>query len=569
MFHKKNVDFAELIWEDFSYQIDNRQLKKGRREIMPYPRYTKIIRIGEDVQEYGEAIPSTMLTDAIKAFIGYSTGLVPPKKTRGKGSKGKQQEVTTRKKTVIIIDDNIITDDPKVAFMLGKSISKTNAEIAKETKRIHETYARLVTKKAASEEASDESGGELAHRVTGRRRTRGVTIRDTPKVSKKKSVDQSQNLKGIQTLTVEEQLAADTMQALKSTVIVATSSEESGTILGVLDEVKGAFEAKANPAIDWGSEDESDYSTESDDLKGVEKEKIDEEEIKWTYDEEETDDEFVHGDEYVHGNVDEELKDAEVAKTGKDKEEIYDAAKADAEKTEEKSSSLSVSSGFGNQFLNLSFDTSLIAALAATTVPDLLLAIAQTVSKLEIDVQELKQVDHSPAILATIRSQVPAAVDKYLGSSLGDALQKKAWIKELLIYSSRRKDSMMIKTKTLQLDQTRVRRPKGEEQRILSHQKFICIQSDADQQQDDSKPKTTRAPRNDWFTQPPRPPTPDLEWNKGKEVDNDWNNPKGDHCPFDLSKPLSLKGHPGHLTVASEYFFNNDLEYLKSSEPEK
>ncbi|GKE13548.1 hypothetical protein Tco_1417099, partial [Tanacetum coccineum] len=49
----------------------------------------------------------------------------------------------------------------------------------------------------------------------------------------------------------------------------------------------------------------------------------------------------------------------------------------------------------------------------------------------------------------------------------------------------------------------------------------------------------------------------------------DWNNPERDCCPFDLSKPLPLKGRPGHLTVASEYFFNNDLEYLKSSYPEK
>ncbi|GJU78615.1 hypothetical protein Tco_1275685 [Tanacetum coccineum] len=49
----------------------------------------------------------------------------------------------------------------------------------------------------------------------------------------------------------------------------------------------------------------------------------------------------------------------------------------------------------------------------------------------------------------------------------------------------------------------------------------------------------------------------------------DWNNPEGDHYPFDLSKPLPLKGRPGHLTVALEYFFNNDLVYLKSSDPEK
>ncbi|GJS61663.1 hypothetical protein Tco_0656447 [Tanacetum coccineum] len=44
----------------------------------------------------------------------------------------------------------------------------------------------------------------------------------------------------------------------------------------------------------------------------------------------------------------------------------------------------------------------------------------------------------------------------------------------------------------------------------------------------------------------------------------DWINPEGDRCPFDMSKPLPLQGPPGHLTVPVEFFFNNDLEYLKS-----
>ncbi|GKB02321.1 hypothetical protein Tco_0830410 [Tanacetum coccineum] len=48
----------------------------------------------------------------------------------------------------------------------------------------------------------------------------------------------------------------------------------------------------------------------------------------------------------------------------------------------------------------------------------------------------------------------------------------------------------------------------------------------------------------------------------------DWNNPEGDRYPFDLSKPLPLQGPPSHQTVAADYFFNNDLEYLKSSDPE-
>ncbi|GKE38424.1 hypothetical protein Tco_1461829 [Tanacetum coccineum] len=126
MFHGKNVDYAELIWEDFQYQIDYRQSKFRRREIMPYPRFTNIIinyflslhksipkglssglntikddgviqrlmfvNKGEDFQEYGRAILDTMLIDEIKQseaykeFIAYSTGSIPRKKTRGKGS---------------------------------------------------------------------------------------------------------------------------------------------------------------------------------------------------------------------------------------------------------------------------------------------------------------------------------------------------------------------------------------------------------------------------------------------------------------------------------------------------
>ncbi|GJY87493.1 putative reverse transcriptase domain-containing protein [Tanacetum coccineum] len=49
----------------------------------------------------------------------------------------------------------------------------------------------------------------------------------------------------------------------------------------------------------------------------------------------------------------------------------------------------------------------------------------------------------------------------------------------------------------------------------------------------------------------------------------DWTNPKGDRCPYDLSKPLPLKGRLGHLTVPTEHFFNNDIKYLKSESLEK
>ncbi|GJS43445.1 hypothetical protein Tco_0568488 [Tanacetum coccineum] len=137
---------------------------------------------------------------------------------------------------------------------------------------------------------------------------------------------------------------------------------------------------------------------------------------------------------------------------------------------------------------------------------------------------------------------------------------------------------------------------------------------DVDQLHDNSTHAKDKVSKQDWFRQPPRPPIPDLEWNKRQyvlnrlKIDNltqdillgpaynllkgtctssieleyhfqecfnaitdklDWNNPEGDRYPFDLSKPLPLRSQPGHQTIAAEYFFNNDLEFLKSSDPMK
>ncbi|GJZ26016.1 hypothetical protein Tco_0570269 [Tanacetum coccineum] len=49
----------------------------------------------------------------------------------------------------------------------------------------------------------------------------------------------------------------------------------------------------------------------------------------------------------------------------------------------------------------------------------------------------------------------------------------------------------------------------------------------------------------------------------------DWNNPKGKRCPYDLSKPLPLHESRGHLNVPTDFFFNNDLEYLRGGSTDR
>ncbi|GJV00869.1 hypothetical protein Tco_1330139 [Tanacetum coccineum] len=379
MFYKENVDYPKLIWEDLAFQIDHGQLKKGRRENMPYP-------------------------------------------SRGKGSQGKKTADTPEAAVDVSEEsdyDNIILETD-VALEFGKYMSLTEAAEEEAARQVHATHERIVT----------EFDPEPA-----RRRPSGIAFRDTSSVSKKLSHVESHKLKGVLTLTSEEQLAADTMQALKeskkisrrqqntrgssegtgsipgvpnkSTMVLSPSSEGTGIKPRVPDEEKVTSEAKADVILDWGSEEECEYTEEDDDDENIKWVDTDEEEeknddddeksidLKKTNDEEsddefvhseeyvqdddeETDDETVHGDELVNDDEEEEMKNVKDADTRNGDKEITDAAKADVEKGKEvkddtkkaklppSGSSLSVSLGFGNQFLNHSSHTSLIGTIKDT-----------------------------------------------------------------------------------------------------------------------------------------------------------------------------------------------------------
>ncbi|GKE92471.1 hypothetical protein Tco_1573566, partial [Tanacetum coccineum] len=136
--------------------------------------------------------------------------------------------------------------------------------------------------------------------------------------------------------------------------------------------------------------------------------------------------------------------------------------------------------------------------------------------------------------------------------------------------------------------------------------------------QDTLEPKIRKTMNPEWFRQPPRPPTLDPELNKRQVVLDQPVQPWFNQMVYALKDPLTfndlmatpidfskyvlnglkienltqdillgpvfnlLKGtcfssikieynfqeSPGHRTVAADYFFNNDLEYLKTFNPE-
>nr|GEY07289.1 hypothetical protein [Tanacetum cinerariifolium] len=78
----------------------------------------------------------------------------------------------------------------------------------------------------------------------------------------------------------------------------------------------------------------------------------------------------------------------------------------------------------------------------------------------------------------------------------------------------------------------------------------------------EDQPNVNEASKHDWWKKPERPLTPDQCY-KAVTDKLDWTNPEGHEYPFDLSKPLPLIKDQCHQVVPANYFFNNDLEYLK------
>ncbi|GKB49493.1 hypothetical protein Tco_0900246 [Tanacetum coccineum] len=100
MYHKKNVDYAYLLWKDFVYQVENKNVKKSNE--MYYPHFTKVIvnffmtkdqsiprrssvnwhyARDEDTQLYGAIFPNEDIRNSksYKEYYAIASGAEPPK----------------------------------------------------------------------------------------------------------------------------------------------------------------------------------------------------------------------------------------------------------------------------------------------------------------------------------------------------------------------------------------------------------------------------------------------------------------------------------------------------------
>nr|GEY05582.1 hypothetical protein [Tanacetum cinerariifolium] len=119
MYHKKNVDFAYLLWEEFIYQVEHKDAKKSTE--MYYLRFTKVIiyyfmtkdpsipRRNKNTQQFGVMLPVELTnedirnSEAYKEYYAVASGAAPPKtkasvrKTKSTMTEAKQMKLATKR----------------------------------------------------------------------------------------------------------------------------------------------------------------------------------------------------------------------------------------------------------------------------------------------------------------------------------------------------------------------------------------------------------------------------------------------------------------------------------------
>ncbi|GKB62449.1 hypothetical protein Tco_0918635 [Tanacetum coccineum] len=122
MFYQKNIDYVELLWEDFIYQIENRVYKKQEKIF---------VSAKEPTQIYGAILPECLTSPAMKeskaykTYLGYATCAVPPKMAQ----KFKKASPSKIDSDLVPVDEEPVQKGKRVNRPTKKSTTKPVAGV--------------------------------------------------------------------------------------------------------------------------------------------------------------------------------------------------------------------------------------------------------------------------------------------------------------------------------------------------------------------------------------------------------------------------------------------------------
>ncbi|GJX35117.1 hypothetical protein Tco_0246674 [Tanacetum coccineum] len=210
MYHNKNVEYAYLMWEDFVYQVENKNVKRSNE--MYYPRFTKVIvnffmtkdpsiprrnRVNwhfarddpmfttikvvsrhEDTKLYGAILPHELTNEAIKDFESYkeyyaiASGAEPPKTKARVKKKQVGPDTTIKTKTPLTAKGKRLKTSAKEAKPAkkkqpAKTSKAKGLTVLSEVALTEAEQMKLATKRSLIQTHSSHASGSGADEGTG------------------------------------------------------------------------------------------------------------------------------------------------------------------------------------------------------------------------------------------------------------------------------------------------------------------------------------------------------------------------------------------------------------------
>nr|GEU78469.1 reverse transcriptase domain-containing protein [Tanacetum cinerariifolium] len=530
MYYQKNVDYMELLWEDFIYQIDNRGYKN--QEKMYYPRFTKVIihhfliqektlswrnKIGmhtsmdeylintlqfvsrkEASHKYGAVLPECLTSPQIKeskaykTYLGYATGTVHPKVTR----KFKKVSLSKKDSLPVLADEEPIQKGKRVKRSAKKSSTTLTTGIV-----IREPPMKTQSKRKEKVDVARGKGIDLLSEVA-------LTEESQMKEVKKKSLRDFHKFHPSGSGSV----AKKPPSVKKITPLVTSEGTDD------INNEEGSEQENDSEKHESNSEQDTDGS-ESDSKSDQQDDKDDDDEDDDNDDDksEGDEDKGMESDDVQEEKVDIGMNDAQQEKENLEitQEQVFEDAHVKiTKKTEVPVTSSSRLSDLASKFINFS----------------------------DIPPADTEIVSHEDGIFVVLLKL--AASD----SSFASLVIEKMIQKSLNQVNLRSRD-----------DKDKDKGPSAGSDRGLKKQKT----SKDTEPTTSSKTKDSSSKSSKGTKSQPKSSRKSIHAEEPEFKVGDTDIPQGGDYSFDLSKPLPLITRRNRQSVLVEFFINNDLKYLQ------
>nr|GEV01567.1 hypothetical protein [Tanacetum cinerariifolium] len=168
MHYQKNVDYVELLWEDFIYQIDNKVYKKNKIGMHTSKddyliNTLRFVSTKESTQIYGKLLLETLTSPemkeskAYKTYLGYASGAIPPKIAR----KFKKASPSKKDSSLVYVDDETTKKGiellSEVALAEKSQMKEVRKKCLREFHRTHPSGSGMIVETPPSVEKTKSS----------------------------------------------------------------------------------------------------------------------------------------------------------------------------------------------------------------------------------------------------------------------------------------------------------------------------------------------------------------------------------------------------------------------------